>query len=89
MYILSGEEISFIVKDFIQHKLNLKDNEITEQNRFSEDLGLSSLDLIDLQMEAEEKFDIFIPDEEAEKITTIGEFITIIARSVLGRRETV
>jgi len=66
------------VKRIIVEQLGVKEEELTEQASFVDDLGADSLDTVELVMALEEEFDIEIPDEEAEKITTIQQAIDYI-----------
>ncbi len=66
------------VKEIIVDKLSVDANEVTPAAEFSKDLGADSLDTVELIMEFEKAFDIQIPDEEAEKITTVGDAIAYI-----------
>ena len=61
------------VKDIIVEQLGVDRDEVTPEASFIEDLGADSLDTVELVMALEEEFDIEIPDEEAEKISTVGE----------------
>lgn len=63
------------VHKVIEEQLGIDEDEITENASFEEDLGADSLDLAELVMGFEEEFDVIIPDEEAEEITTVGEAI--------------
>jgi len=65
-------EIADKVKKIIVDKLGVDDSEITNEASFTNDLGADSLDTVELIMEFEKEFDISIPDEEAEKIQTVG-----------------
>jgi acyl carrier protein len=60
------------VKEIIIDQLGVDANEITEEASFIDDLGADSLDTVELIMAFEEEFDIEIPDEEAEKLLTVG-----------------
>ena len=71
-------DIESRVKAIIVDKLNVDENEITPSAEFSKDLGADSLDTVELIMEFEKEFGIQIPDEEAEKITTVGDAISYI-----------
>lgn len=71
-------EIAQRVKAIIVDKLSVDENEVTETAEFSKDLGADSLDTVELIMEFEKEFGINIPDEEAEKITTVGDAIAYI-----------
>ncbi|MEM7218915.1 MAG: acyl carrier protein [Pseudomonadota bacterium] len=66
------------VKKLIAEQLGVKDNEVTAEASFVEDLGADSLDTVELVMALEEEFETEIPDEEAEKITTVKEAIDYI-----------
>jgi acyl carrier protein len=66
------------VKGIIIEQLGVKDPELTPEASFVDDLGADSLDTVELVMALEEEFDIEIPDEEAEKITTIQHAIDYI-----------
>ena len=72
-------EISSKVKAIIVDKLVIDESEVTDESNFMSDLGADSLDTVELIMEFEKEFDLQIPDDEAEKITTIGEAIEYIA----------
>lgn len=63
------------VKEIIVEQLNLDGVEITESSSFKDDLGADSLDLFELVMAFEEEYDVEIPPEDLEKITTVGEVI--------------
>jgi acyl carrier protein len=63
------------VKAIIAEQLGVKVEEITDKASFVDDLGADSLDTVELVMALEEKFGIEIPDEDAEKMTTVGEAI--------------
>ncbi|MCL4487556.1 MAG: acyl carrier protein [Chloroflexi bacterium] len=66
------------VKAIIVDKLGVDESKVTPQARFREDLEADSLDLVELIMEFEEKFGGEISDEEAQKITTVGEAVTYL-----------
>ncbi len=68
-------EISAKVKAIIVDKLVIDESEVTNESNFMSDLGADSLDTVELIMEFEKEFDLQIPDDEAEKITTVGEAI--------------
>lgn len=71
-------EIASKVKEIIVDKLSVDENEVIETAEFSKDLGADSLDTVELIMEFEKVFDLTIPEEEAEKITTVGDAINYI-----------
>ena len=58
--------------------LGVDENEVTPEASFTNDLGADSLDTVELIMEFEKEFDIQIPDDQAENITTVGQVITYI-----------
>ena len=66
------------VKGIIVEQLGVDEEEVTPDASFVDDLGADSLDTVELVMEFEEEFDITIPDEEAEKIQTVGQAIDYI-----------
>jgi acyl carrier protein len=66
------------VKEVVVEQLNVNPDEVKEDSKFVEDLGADSLDVVELVMALEEKFDIEIPDEEAEKIATVADAIKFI-----------
>ena len=71
-------DISQRVKAIIVDKLSVDENEVTPTAEFSKDLGADSLDTVELIMEFEKEFNLSIPDEDAEKITTVGDAISYI-----------
>ena len=71
-------EIAERVKAIIVDKLSVDENEVTPNASISTDLGADSLDTVELIMEFEKEFGISIPDEEAEKIGTVGDAIAYI-----------
>ncbi|MDE6650377.1 MAG: acyl carrier protein [Muribaculaceae bacterium] len=70
------------VKAIIVEKLTVDENEVTPEAGFSTDLGADSLDTVELIMEFEKVFGITIPDEDAEKISTVGDAIEYIQAHV-------
>ncbi|MDR0467966.1 MAG: acyl carrier protein [Campylobacteraceae bacterium] len=66
------------VKEVVVEQLNVNPEEVKEDSKFVEDLGADSLDVVELVMALEEKFDIEIPDTDAEKIVTVGDVIKYI-----------
>ena len=71
-------EIEERVKAIIVDKLGVDESEVTAEASFTNDLGADSLDTVELIMELEKEFDLSIPDEEAEKIVTVGDAIAFI-----------
>jgi len=75
---MTYDEIAEKVKAIIVEQLGVDEEEVTLKASFTDDLGADSLDNVELVMALEEEFDIEIPDEEAEKITTVQEAIKYI-----------
>jgi acyl carrier protein len=73
-----SEALSERVKEIIHDKTGIDKQKITSKSNFRNDLNVDSLDFIDLTMEIEDQFNITIPDEESEKITTVREMITCV-----------
>ena len=71
-------DISSKVKAIIVDKLGVDENEVTPEASFTNDLGADSLHTVELIMEFEKEFNIAIPDDQAEKISTVGEAIKYI-----------
>ncbi|MBE2247213.1 MAG: acyl carrier protein [Candidatus Competibacteraceae bacterium] len=71
-------DIASRVKAIIVDKLGVDEAEVTPQANFTNDLGADSLDTVELIMEFEKEFNIAIPDDQAEKISTVGEAIKYI-----------
>lgn len=72
---MDRSEIERIVKEIVMEKLQVEAKEVTEVASFVDDLGADSLDTVELVMDFEEKFSVEIPDEDAEKIRTVGDAI--------------
>jgi acyl carrier protein len=70
------------VIDIVSEKLAVSKDQINRNTAFIEDIGADSLDIVELIMELEEEFDITIPDEQAEKIKTVGEAIDHIEKEI-------
>ena len=71
-------EIASRVKAIIVDKLGVEESEVTNEASFTNDLGADSLDTVELIMEFEKEFGISIPDDQAEKINTVGDAISYI-----------
>jgi acyl carrier protein len=75
-------DIAARVKAIIVDKLGVDENEVTTEASFTNDLGADSLDTVELIMEFEKEFNIAIPDDQAEKIGTVGEAVNYISSNV-------
>ncbi|MFA6200823.1 MAG: acyl carrier protein [Bacteroidales bacterium] len=71
-------EIATKVVAIVVDKLGVEESQVTPESNFTSDLGADSLDTIELIMEIEKEFGISIPDDQAEKITTVGDAIAHI-----------
>ncbi|MCB8963641.1 MAG: acyl carrier protein [Bacteroidales bacterium] len=71
-------DIATRVKSIIVDKLGVDENEVTPEASFTNDLGADSLDTVELIMEFEKEFNLSIPDDEAEKIGTVGDAVSYI-----------
>ena len=71
-------EIASRVKAIIVDKLGVEESEVTNEASFTNDLGADSLDTVELIMEFEKEFGISIPDDQAEKIATVGDAVSYI-----------
>ena len=71
-------EVASRVKAIIVDKLSVEETEVTNEASFTNDLGADSLDTVELIIEFEKEFGISIPDDQAEKITTVGDAVAYI-----------
>ena len=78
---MANMDVAAKVKEIIKDKLSVDEAEIKEEASFANDLGADSLDTVELIMEFEKEFEITIPDEQAEKISTVGEAIAYIEQN--------
>jgi acyl carrier protein len=69
------------VKEIIIEQLGVDASQVTEGAKFIEDLGADSLDTVELVMALEEEFELEIPDEDAEKITSVGDAVSYINKA--------
>lgn len=76
---MSREDILAKLKPLVADQLGVDEAEVKEDASFTEDLNADSLDLVELIMSLEEQFNLQIKDEEAEKITTVGEAVEYIS----------
>ncbi|NLY29722.1 MAG: acyl carrier protein [Firmicutes bacterium] len=70
------------VKEIVVEQLGVDPDEVTNEASFVDDLGADSLDLVELVMALEEEFDLEIPDEDAEKITNVGDAVKYIKENI-------
>jgi acyl carrier protein len=78
-------DIAAKVKEIIVNKLGVDESEVTNEASFTNDLGADSLDTVELIMEFEKEFDLAIPDDQAEKISTVGEAIKHIEEAIQNK----
>ena len=81
---MMGTELEKKVSEIIIEQLGASKEEIVPEASFTDDLGADSLDIVELVMAMEEEFDIEIPDEDAEKIQTIGDALSYVKERVAG-----
>jgi len=79
-------DISDKVRTIICDQLMVDQEEITDESSFVEDLGADSLDTVELIMEFEDEFGIEIPDEQAEKIATVGEAVAYLEKLLTDKQ---
>lgn len=70
------------VKEIVAQQLGRNEDQVVESASFKDDLGADSLDIVELVMAFEEEFGVDIPDEDAEKVTTVGQAIQLIEAKV-------
>ncbi|HTR80346.1 MAG TPA: acyl carrier protein [Bacteroidota bacterium] len=75
-------DVSAKVKEIIVNKLGVDEAQITPEASFTNDLGADSLDTVELVMEFEKAFNLQIPDEDAEKISTVGDAVKYLSAKV-------
>ena len=78
---MADKPIDQRVKDIIVEQLGVKPDQVTPEAKFIEDLGADSLDTVELVMALEEEFGIEVPDEQAEKLQSVGDVIKYVEES--------
>lgn len=79
---MAKNSIESKVIEIVANQLSLREDEIRADSRFVDDLGADSLDIVELIMEMEEEFDIEIPDEDVENMTTVKDVVDYCAKLV-------
>lgn len=75
---LTKEELALRLKKIVSEELGVEESKVSEESKFIDDLGADSLDTVELVMRLEDEFDCEIPDEEAEKILSVGDALRYI-----------
>jgi len=79
---VNSEDIFEKVKEIIIEQLGVSETSITTEASFIDDLGADSLDIVELIMALEEEFDLEIPDNDAEKVVTVGDVVDYIKDNI-------
>lgn len=79
------EEILEKIIQIVGDQMGVDKSEITAETSFVDDLNADSLDTVELVMELEDEFDMSIPDEEAEKLKTVGDAVTYVERQLSAK----
>ena len=87
MVAASTEEIKDKVMKIVSEQMGVEKSELTLETSFVNDLNADSLDTVELVMEFEDEFELSIPDEEAEKIQTIGQAVDYMAKAQGSKKE--
>lgn len=81
---MADESIEEKVKNIIVEQLSVTEDQVKPEAKFIEDLGADSLDTVELVMAFEDEFQITVPDEDAEKLTSVGEVNEYIKKNLEG-----
>ena len=76
---MTKDDIFIQIKEMLVEQLGVDESDVSMEASFQDDLDADSLDLVEMIMEMEDKFGVKIPDEEAEKIRTVGEAVEYVA----------
>jgi len=79
---MERDELLIKMKSIVADKLSISEDQITEEASYIDDLGADSLDTVELVMALEDEFDLDIPDDEAEKLTTVGKTMDYVLANV-------
>jgi acyl carrier protein len=82
---MERDELLKKIKAIVADKLSIGEDQITEEASFIDDLGADSLDTVELVMALEDEFDLDIPDEDAEKMTTVGKAIDYVLEALKNK----
>lgn len=82
---MEREELLKKIKAIVADKLSIGEDQVTEEASFIDDLGADSLDTVELVMALEDEFNMDIPDEEAEKLTTVGKTIDYVLSNLSNK----
>ena len=79
---MERDEALGVLREVAVETLSVEPDQVTEDARFKEDLDADSLDLVELVMGLEERFDISVPEEELEDVTTVGQAVDLVMAKV-------
>jgi acyl carrier protein len=82
---MSPEEIEVKIKNIIAQQLGVNEDQLVDGASFTEDLGADSLDRVELLMAFEEEFGVDVPDEDAEKIVTVGDAVNYVREKAAAK----
>lgn len=79
---MERDELLKKIKTIVADKLSISEDQVAEEASFIDDLGADSLDTVELVMALEDEFDLDIPDDEAEKLTTVGKAMDYVLSNI-------